>query len=74
MAIDGRRPNAEVPGDLFGVHVSMDEAKAFALAIGQSISTVRHAMAPGAPATITTRRLFRLRALRRSDALTADQP
>jgi hypothetical protein len=46
MAIDGRGPDAEVPGDLFGVHVRMDEAQAFAFAIGQAVSTVRHAMAP----------------------------
>ena len=74
MAIDGRWPDTELPGDLFGVHVRVNEAQAFALAVGQSINTVRHPVAPGCPGTITTRRLIRLRTLRRPDRLSAGLP
>ena len=54
VAIDGRRLDAETPGDLLGVHVRVDEAQAFALAVGQSISTARHALPPGSRRTLTT--------------------
>lgn len=50
MAIDGRRLDAQMPRDLLGVHVRMDEAQAFALAVGQSICTARHASTPGSGA------------------------
>ncbi len=53
-----------MPGDLFGVHVRMDEAQAFAFAIGQAVSTVRHAMAPGSQHTITLQGVFPIRDLR----------
>ena len=47
VTIDRRRLDAEATRDLLGVHVRMDEAKAFALAVGQSISSARHWWPPG---------------------------
>jgi len=52
VTVDGRRLDAQTPRDLLGVHVRMDEAKAFALAVGQSISTARHPSPPGSPPAI----------------------
>jgi hypothetical protein len=48
VTVDGRRLDAQASGDLLGVHVRMDEAKAFALAVGQSSSTARHLSPPAA--------------------------
>lgn len=42
MPVDRRRLDAEATGDLFGVLMGVDEAQAFALAVGQSISAARH--------------------------------
>ncbi len=49
MTIDGRRLDAETAGNLFGVHVRMDEAQALALTVGQSVSAARHQRPPGSP-------------------------
>jgi len=49
MTIDGRRLDAEAAGDLLGVQVRMDEAKALSLTLGQSVSAARHQRPPGSP-------------------------
>jgi len=49
VTIHGRRLDAEAPRDLLGIHVPMDEAQAFALAVGQSVSAARHRRPPGSP-------------------------
>ncbi|MDP1911718.1 MAG: hypothetical protein Q8K49_00120 [Brevundimonas sp.] len=56
VAIDGRRLDAQTSGDLFGVHVRMDEAKTLALAVGQSINTARHLSPPRLPAYLNHRK------------------
>ncbi|GLS02542.1 hypothetical protein GCM10007859_25660 [Brevundimonas denitrificans] len=56
VTVDGRGLDAQAAGDLLGVHVRMDEAKAFALAVGQSICTARHASPPGSRRTLITGR------------------
>jgi hypothetical protein len=37
VAIDGRRLDPQTPGDLLRVHMGVDEAEAFALAVCQMI-------------------------------------
>jgi len=51
VPVDGRRLDAEAPGDLFGVLMGVDEAQAFALAVGQSISAARHQRPPALDVT-----------------------
>jgi hypothetical protein len=54
VTVHRRRLDAEATGDLFGVHVCVDEAKALALAPGQSIATARHFQRPPARSNLTT--------------------
>jgi hypothetical protein len=54
MAINGGGLDAEASRDLFGIQVGVDEAQAFALAIGQSVCTARHPSPPGSLRTLTT--------------------
>lgn len=49
MAIDGGRLDAEAARDLFGIQMGVNEAQAFTLAVGQSISAARHPTPPGSP-------------------------
>jgi len=55
MTIDGRRLDAQAAGDLLGIHVRMDEAKAFALTVGQSVSAARHHQPPGSADSLIMR-------------------
>lgn len=71
VAIDGRRFDAQASGDLLGVQVAVDEAKAFALAVSQSISTARHLSPPGSQPTLTTGKGSPKRALRRKATINA---
>ncbi len=51
VPVDGRGLDPQLPGDLFGVHVRVDEPKTLAFAVGQSISTARHQRPPAQRAT-----------------------
>jgi len=71
VTIHGRGSDAEASGDLFGIHVGVDEAKALALAVGQSICAARHQQPPGLPLNLITSEDSPKRGLRRAHAIGA---
>lgn len=71
VPVDGRGLDPQLPRDLFGTHVCVDEPKTLALAVGQSISTAWHQRPPGSPPTLTTSGDTPKRGFRRTLAIAA---
>jgi len=46
VPVNGRRLDPQAAGDLLRIQMGMDEAKAFALAVSQTICTARHVSPP----------------------------